>query len=50
MMAIITRHDEFAQKRLVVFEGDLPKRSTPQLLDPIDHRLSVRTMTWRRVK
>jgi hypothetical protein len=38
------------QKRFVAFEGDVLKLSTPQSLDPIDGKLSVRTMTWRRVK
>jgi hypothetical protein len=38
------------QKRLVAFEGDVLKLSTPQSLDPIDGKMSVRTMTWRRVK
>ena len=38
------------QKRLVAFEGGVLKLSTPQSLDPIDGKLSVRTMTWRRVK
>ena len=38
------------QKRFVALEGDVLKLSTPQSLDPIDGKLSVRTMTWRRVK
>jgi len=37
------------QKRLVVFEGDLLKLSTPQSLDPIDGKMSVRTMTWKKI-
>lgn len=38
------------QKRFVAFEGDLLKLSTPQSLDPIDGKLSVRTMTWKKLK
>jgi hypothetical protein len=38
------------QKRLVAFEGDVLKLSTPQSLDPIDGKMSVRTMTWKKVK
>jgi hypothetical protein len=38
------------QKRFVALEGDVLKLSTPQSLDPIDGKLSVRMMTWRRVK
>ena len=38
------------QKRLVVFDGDVLKLSTPQSLDPIDGKMSVRTMTWKKVK
>ena len=38
------------QRRFVAFEGDVLKLSTPQSLDPIDGKLSVRTMTWKRVK
>lgn len=38
------------QKRFVALEGDVLKLSTPQSLDPIDGKLSVRTMTWKKVK
>ncbi|MEN3380534.1 MAG: hypothetical protein V7608_578 [Hyphomicrobiales bacterium] len=38
------------QRRFAVFEGDVLKLSTPQSLDPIDGRLSVRTMTWKKLK
>jgi hypothetical protein len=38
------------QRRFVAFEGEVLKLSTPQSLDPIDGKLSVRTMTWKRVK
>jgi hypothetical protein len=38
------------QKRFAVFEGDVLKLSTPQSLDPIDGKLSVRTMTWKKLK
>jgi hypothetical protein len=32
------------------FEGDLLKLSTPQSLDPIDGKMSVRTMTCKKLK
>jgi hypothetical protein len=38
------------QKRFVVLDGDVLKLSTPQSLDPIDGKLSVRTMTWKKMK
>jgi hypothetical protein len=38
------------QKRFVALDGDVLKLSTPQSLDPIDGKLSVRTMTWKKVK
>ncbi len=37
------------QKRFVTFEGDLLKLSTPQSHDPIDGKMSVRTMTWKKI-
>ena len=36
------------QKRHFRFEGDRLLLSTPQSLDPIDGKMSVRTMTWQR--
>jgi hypothetical protein len=38
------------QKRHFKFEGDRLILSTPQSLDPIDGKMSVRHMTWQRVK
>jgi hypothetical protein len=38
------------QKRLVALDGDFLKLSTPQSLDPLDGKLSVRTMTWKKLK
>jgi hypothetical protein len=38
------------QKRFVAFEGNRLKLSTPQSLDPIDGKMSVRTMTWEKVR
>lgn len=37
------------QKRHIALDGDLLKLSTPQSLDPIDGKMSVRTMTWKKV-
>ena len=37
------------QTRFVALEGDRLILSTPQSHDPIDGKLSVRRMTWRRV-
>ncbi len=37
------------QKRVVRFEGNRLMLSTPQSLDPIDGKMSVRTMTWEKV-
>jgi hypothetical protein len=38
-----------AQKRKFKFDGNRVLLSTPQSLDPIDGKMSVRTMTWERV-
>jgi hypothetical protein len=38
------------QKRHVALQGDRLILSTPQSPDPIDRKLSVRTMTWQRVQ
>jgi len=37
------------QTRYFAFEGDKLVLSTPQSQDPIDGKLSVRRMTWKRV-
>jgi Lipocalin-like domain len=37
------------QVRIANFEGNLLKLSTPQSLDPIDGKMSVRVMTWQKV-
>ncbi len=37
------------QKRVVRLEGNRLMLSTPQSLDPIDGKMSVRTMTWEKV-
>lgn len=37
------------QKRIARFEGNRLMLSTPQSLDPIDGKMSVRTMTWEKV-
>ncbi len=38
------------QTRLVTFDGERVRLSTHPSLDPIEGKLSVRTMTWERVK
>jgi hypothetical protein len=38
------------QKRFFVLEGDRLILSTPESVDPIDGKLSVRRMTWQRVR
>jgi hypothetical protein len=38
-----------SQRRHYKFDGDLLILTTPQSLDPIDHKMSVRHMTWKRV-
>ena len=37
------------QKRIARFEGNRLMLSTPQSPDPIDGKMSVRTMTWEKV-
>ena len=37
------------QKRTAKFDGDLLTLSTPQSLDPLDGKMSVRTMTWKKI-
>jgi hypothetical protein len=37
------------QKRTFTLDGDLLKLMTPQSRDPIDGKLSVRTMTWKKL-
>jgi hypothetical protein len=37
------------QKRTFRFDGDRLLLSTPQSLDPLDGKMSVRVMTWERV-
>jgi hypothetical protein len=39
-----------AQKRHFKLDGDRLILSTPQSLDPVDGKMSVRTMTWERVR
>ena len=39
-----------AQKRIFALDGETLTLSTPQSRDPIDGKLSVRTMTWERVR
>lgn len=38
------------QKRIFALDGETLTLSTPQSRDPIDGKLSVRTMTWERVR
>jgi hypothetical protein len=38
------------QKRIARFEGDRAYLSTPPSIDPITGTMSVRTMTWQKVK
>jgi hypothetical protein len=38
------------QKRFFTLEGDRLILSTPESVDPIDGKLSVRRMTWQRVR
>ncbi len=38
------------QTRLVAFDGERVRLSTHPSLDPIEGKLSVRTMTWERAK
>jgi hypothetical protein len=38
------------QKRFFTLEGDRLILSTPESVDPIDGKLSVRRMTWQKVK
>jgi len=37
------------QKRLVDLDGDILRLSTPVTPDPIDGKMSVRRMTWKKV-